>query len=143
MLTEIECSLKDILKTISYLLNYWYDLKLYTHSLHGIYRLYYKILVTFGNKGMAVKCKFYNLIHCPRHVSQNVTIFKYLVRFVDIQNELIGAVLRFSSNMEKFNKTALLIYRVNCFIDKMMYFEVKNPGIFTAGLPVMYDFIET
>ena len=125
LLTEIACSLKDISKKISYLSNYWYDLKLYTHSFHGIYRFYYKILLTFGNKGMAVKCEYHDFIHGSGHVSQHLTIFKYLVKFVDIQNELIGAFVRFSSNMEMLNEMALLIYRVNCFIDMMMFLKQK------------------
>ena len=91
MLTEIEFSLKDISNKIAYLPHFWYDLKLLMHTVYAVYRMYYKILLVHGNKGMAQKCQHHNLICGPQSVSKNIEIFSYLYKFVDIQNELLKA----------------------------------------------------
>ena len=142
MLTEIEFILRDIAKKLSYLPDYWYDLKLLTHTLYAIYRLYYKILIIHGNSGMAQKCDYHNLTCGPRPISMNLHIFKYLSNFVDIQNELIKAVVRMCKSPKALDQIALLLHRLIRFLDKMTYLEATNSSVFRNGVPVKYDFVE-
>ena len=142
MLTEIEFILKDISKKLAYLPEFWYDLKLLTHTLYAIYRLYYKILLIHGNSGMAQKCNYHNLIHGPHPISLNLHIFKYLCNFVDIQNELIKALVRMCKILKAMGQIALLLHWLIHFLDKITYLEAKNSSLFKGGVPVKYDFVE-
>ena len=74
-----------------YLKDYWYDLKYLTHSLHAVYRLLYKIILTFGENGMANRCKYHHLVYGPRTIDSNLQIYKSLVKFLDVQLGIMGA----------------------------------------------------
>ena len=142
MLTEIEFSLKETSKKIGYLPNFWYDLKLLTHTLYAVYRLYYKILLIHGNWGMAQKCQYHNLIFGPQSVSKNIEIFSYLCKFVDLQNELLKALVWLCKDKKVLDQVALLFHQVIHFLDKMIYLEAKKSSNFKGSIPVKYDFLE-
>ena len=61
MIQELRDILKDIIRRKSYLHCYWYNLKYFVWALHAVYRLYYKIIVIYGNSSMAVKIYNHNL----------------------------------------------------------------------------------
>ena len=80
-----------------YLKDYWYDLKYLTHSLHAVYRLFYKIILTFRENGMANRHKYHHLVYGPRAIDCNLQIHNCLVKFLDVQPGIMGAVVRQSS----------------------------------------------
>ena len=55
--------LKEISERSSYFQNYWYSLKYCAGILHGIYRLYYKLLLIYGYS--EIKSPYHNLAHGP------------------------------------------------------------------------------
>ena len=110
MLTEIKFSMKGISNKIAYLPHFWYDLKLLTHTLYAVYRMYYKILLVHGNKSMAQKCQYHNLICRPQSVSKNIEIFSYLCKFVDVQDEILKAFVQLCKETKVLNQIALLFH---------------------------------
>ena len=141
LLSEIESKFKQISTKLSYLPKFCYDLKLYVHSVHGIYRLYYKMLLTYGNKTLTTKCDHHYLVHGPRPVMMNVDILKSLLICVDIQTDLLKSLVRYSSDGKMLNMTGLLCDRVVCFLDKMIYFKEKTSCLFKGGVPVKFSFL--
>ena len=142
MLTEIKFGLKDISKKIGYLPNSWCDLKLLTHTLYTVYRLYCKILLVHGNRGMAQKCQYHNLICGPQSVSKNIETFSYLCKFIDLQNELLKAFVSLCKDTKVMDQIALLFHWVIQILDKMIYLEAKNSSVFKDGVPMKYEFME-
>ena len=118
LLSEIESTFKEISTKLSYLPKFWYDLKLYIHSVHVIYRLYYKMLIKYGNKGLATKCDHHHLVHGPRPVTRKVDILKTLLECMDIQMELLKCLVRHSTDRKMLNVTPLLLHRVVQFMEK-------------------------
>ena len=88
---EIGTYLKKLFSGKLYLKDYWCNLKYLTHSLHAVYQLFYKIILTLGQHGMASKCKYHNLVYGPWTIESNLQIYKSLVKFLDVQLGIMGA----------------------------------------------------
>ena len=65
-------------KKKTYLGDYWYDLKYQTKGLHGVYRLFYKMIVVLGTPGIASRCKYHYLVDGPWPIATNLKIYDYL-----------------------------------------------------------------
>ena len=85
METTILEMMKDIENHQKYLHKYWYTLRHFVCSIHAVYRLMYKVLCIFGQKGMVSKLKFHHLLDGPRPIKLNLEIFKEISVFIQIQ----------------------------------------------------------
>ena len=66
LIQELQDTLKLITQRNTYLHEYWYILRYFVKSLHGAYRLLYKILLVYGDSNVCKKFIFHNLIDGPR-----------------------------------------------------------------------------
>ena len=62
LIQELQDTLKLIAQRNTYLHEYWYMLRFFVKSLHGAYRLLYKILLFYGDSNVCKKFIFHNLI---------------------------------------------------------------------------------
>ena len=82
---ELDVLLAELIKCMSYLPNYWYNFKNFTHNLHAVYRLLNKFLQIYEHGSTAQRCDYHNLVYGPRSVVQNMTIPRHLLKFIDLQ----------------------------------------------------------
>ena len=134
-LQEEICTYLKCFLAKGYLKDYWYDLKYLTHSLHAVYRLLYKIILTFGENGMANRCKYHHLVYGPRTIDCNLQIYKCLVKFLDVQFGIMGAMIRQSSCPKVQDAISLKLHTVIKFFDAILYHEERNTNIFCNGIP--------
>ena len=87
--------LKDVEARTQYIHKYWYNLKYFIQSLHGMYRLLYKVLCVFGNSSMRSKLSCHDLMNGSRPVKENLKLFKQLIVFTQIQTQLVGSIVCF------------------------------------------------
>ena len=105
-LQEEICAYLKCFSAKGYLKDYWYDFKYLTHSLHVVYRLLYKIILTFGENGMANRCKYHHLVYDPRTIAHNLQIYKCLVKFLDVQLGIMGPKFLSQSSRCNISETA-------------------------------------
>ena len=72
--------LRELSERSSYLQNFWYSLKYCTGILHGIYRLYYKLLLIYGDS--KIKSPYHNLVHGPHTIQFNARLLPRLISIV-------------------------------------------------------------
>ena len=97
---EICKYLTDLSKKKMYLQHSWYDLEYLTHALHAVYQLFYKMISVLGTPGMASKCKYHHLVHGPHKINTKLEIYSCLLRVIDVQIGIMGALVRQSSTQK-------------------------------------------
>ena len=75
---------------------------------------------------MASKCKYHNLVYGPQTIESNLQIYKTLVKFLDVQLGIMGAMVRQSSCPRIQDTMSLKLYRV---IKLWMPFCTMKKGI--------------
>ena len=115
MLDKVIYLLREIRNKNHFLHLYWYSLKYMMCALHAVYKLLYKILKVYGNTSMCWKNKYHNLVHGPRKISENVTIFSSLLAFIDIQLGLIGSIVWLSCDIKLQDQMSQIFYRLMHF----------------------------
>ena len=141
MLDKINYFVTEISKKKSTLHLYWYSLKYFVHSLHGGYRLLYKMLWKYGNSSMCWKNKYHNLMNRPRPIPDNLEIFSDLIKFILIQIGLIGAMVRLSSDINIHNQVNCLLYWLVIVLDKVIWNENSWSEFTLNGLPIKYNWM--
>ena len=102
-----------------YLGDYWYNLKYLTKGLHGVYQLFYKMIVV-GTPGMASRCKYHYLVDGPWTLATNLKIYNYLLKIIDIQIGILGALVRMSSLHKVQDTISLKLHKVVTFLDAIL-----------------------
>ena len=128
-------------KKRTYLGDYWYDLKYLTKELHSVYQLFYKMIVVLGTPGMASRCKYHYLVDGPQAIATNLKIYDYLLKIINIQIGILGALVRMSSLLKVQDTILLKLHRVVKFLDGILYNEEKNSNHFSNGLPIKFEFL--
>ena len=62
---ELDSILSKINRWRQYFHKYWYSLKYFTASMHGVYRLLNRLLVLHGNEATGKKSPYHNLLYGP------------------------------------------------------------------------------
>ena len=141
-LQEEICSyVKELSKKITYLGNYWYNLKYLTKGLHGVYQLFYKMILVLGTPGMASRYKYHYLVDGLEPIDTNLKIYDYLLKIIDIQIGIMGTLIRMGSLCKVQDTISLKLHRVITFFDAILYNEEKNSNHFSNGLPIKFEFI--
>ena len=78
LIQELQNTLKLIAQRNTYLHEYWYILRYFVKSLHGVYRLLYKILLVYGDSNVCKKFILHDLIDGPRPIKQIWNFFHNL-----------------------------------------------------------------
>ena len=107
---ELDYLLDHLMKCMSHLPKYWYNLKNFTHNLHAVYRLLNKFLKIYRYGSTAQRCEYHNLVYGPRSIVQNITISSHLLKFIDLQLAWICVCTRLSNDL-KLHKDAAFVYR--------------------------------
>ena len=118
----------------TYLGDYWYDLKYLTKGLHGVYRLFCKMIVVLGTPGMASRCKYHYLVDGPWPIATNLKIYDHLLKIIDIQIGILGALVRMSSQHIVQDTISLKLHRFVKFLDAILYNKEKNSNHFSSGV---------
>ena len=139
------CTILEMLKDIEiwkkYMHKHWYTLKYFVQCLHAVYRLLYKILSVYGSTGMCSKLKCHNLQEGPRPVAQNLDLFHELVRFMQIQTQIIGSIIWTKLSPGFQDTISRLFYCLTVFLNKITWNDNCTSNIFRNGLPVKYNFV--
>ena len=135
-LQEEICIYLNQLSMKRYLGNYWYNLKYLTKGLHGIYRLFYKMILVLGTHGMAGRCKYHYLVNGPQTIDTNLEIYGHLLKIIDIQIGIMGTLVRLRFIPKVQDTISLKLHRVIKFFDTILYNEEKNLNHFSNGLPI-------
>ena len=133
--------LSEIQGKKNYLQHYWYSFKYMVHAVHAVYYLLYKILEQYGNEGMCSKSDYHELLHGPRPINQNVTIFHEPCKFVLIQIYLVAAQLRFYLSVPFQDNLTKLLFRLMQFMEKLIWYENSCTGYFVDGVPVKLNWL--
>ena len=54
---------------------------------------------------------------------------------------IVEIFVRHSTDRKMLNVTALLLHKVVQFMEKIIYFEEKNSGLFKTGFPFKFSFL--
>ena len=125
----------------NHLQGYWYMLKLFTHGMHGLYRLLNKFLVIYGNKVTSAKSKSHNLIYGLRSIQENCEILHNLCKITTLQVTWIGCVVQFTGDLKTMNTTAMIFKQVIKFLDMLVWHDDVTSEFTRNGLPIKYGFI--
>ena len=90
---------------------------------------------------MANRCKYHHLVYGPSTVDSNLQIYKSLVKFLDVQLGIVGAMVRQSSCPKIQDAISLKLHRVIKFMDAILYHEERNTNIFCNGIPHKLHFL--
>ena len=96
---ELDIIIREISRWAEYIQRYCYHLKFYTHSTHAVYRLLQKLLEICGDEGLSKRCEYHNLIYGPRSIAENRKILKYLLNYIDLQVNWIGATINLNGHI--------------------------------------------
>ena len=119
LITELRAIINDINSRKGYLHLYWYNLKYFVHTLHGAYRLLYKILHTFSDSSIHKKFQHHDLVYGPRPIADNFKMFTSLIDFIDLQLAYIETLLKFRLNVEMHDTVMRLLHQLIKFFDKL------------------------
>ena len=120
---------------------YWYILKLFTHGMHAIYRLFHKFLCMYGNKGMLDRNEYHYLVYGPRSVTKNCHILREMFKVVKLQVAWTGCTARLNNAMKAKNDAAMIFKRIIKFLDMQLWnFNVSSEYTHN-GLPIKYKFM--
>ena len=72
--------MKEIKDRLNYMPNYWYNMKNCTGILHGIYRLYYKLLHVNGKS--KIRSSYHELVQGPHTIEFNTELLRDLIHTI-------------------------------------------------------------
>ena len=72
--------MKEIKDRLNYMPNYWYNMKNCPGTLHGIYRLYYKLLHV--NSELKIRSSYHKLVHGPCTIEFNTELLQDLIHAI-------------------------------------------------------------
>ena len=141
LIQELQDTLKLIAQRNTYLHEYWYILRYFVKSLHGAYRLLYKILLVYGDSNVCKKFILHDLIDGPRPIKQNLELFSQLVNFVSLQLAYIHCIVKFKLNVPMEDKIMFLLHRLIKFLDRVIWLDDVTGKYTMNGLPIEMEFI--
>ena len=131
--------LKELSERSSYLQNFWYSLKYCTGILHGIYRLYYKLLLIYGDS--KIKSPYHNLVHGPHTIWFNARLLPHLIDIVLAQICDIYHMVSRKYYLKLQDKTSMVGVHTNKSLEKFLDFDDHFFGEFRFGKPVKLEWL--
>ena len=131
----------DIESRQSYLPHFWYMLKYFVKVLHVVYKLLYNVLIVYGNSSMRTKLRCHNLIDGPWSIQNNMQLFRELVRFTQIQTQLVSSLVRFNLNPKFQDAISRLFFRLTKFLNMIIWYNNSTSSDMCNGLPVKMNFL--
>ena len=138
---ELDCILSEINRQRQYFHKYWYSLKYFTASMHGVYRLLNRLLVLHGNEATGKKSPYHSLLYGPHTMATNCHILEHLINYVSIQIAWIHAIAVFDGNLKIQKRITFVFMRVIKFFDHILYFDDITTEYTMNGLPIKLNFI--
>ena len=138
---RLQDTLENISKRKTYLHEYWYNLKYFVKSLHGAYRLLYKVLYIYGDSNLCKKFTYHDLIDGPRPIQQNLQIFSDITKFVSLQLAYIQCIVKFRMNVAMQDKMTFVLHRLVNLFDCVIWLDDVTGKYTRNGLPIKMDFI--
>ena len=120
---ELDVLLAELTKCMSYLPNYWYNLKIFTHNLHAVCRLLNMFLQIYRHGSTAQRCDYHNLVYGPRSVVQNMAISSHLLKFIDLQLSWVWVCTQMSNDIKLQNNAMFVYKRVIRNFDRLLWHE--------------------
>ena len=84
------------------------------------------MIAVLGTPGMASRCKYHYLVDGPQTITTNLKIYDYLLKIIDIQIGILGALVRMSSLCKVQDTISLKLHRVVKFYFWMQYCTMKR-----------------
>ena len=113
--------LKELSERSSYLQNYWYSLKYCTGILHGIHRLYYKLLLIYGDS--EIKSPYHDLVHGPHTIWFNAILLPHLIDTVLAQIHDVYHKVSRKYYLRLQDQTTMVEVHANKSLGKFLYFD--------------------
>ena len=129
--------MKEIKDRSNYMPNYWYTMKNCTGTLHGIYKLYYKLLHLNGESN--IKSTYHELIHRPCTIEFYTALLQHLI---DTILEQIHAVYHMVSTkyvLKLQDRMTMVGVCANKAIESFLNFDDCFFGDFKSGKPVQLN----
>ena len=86
------------------------------------------MISVLGTPGMASRCKYHHLVHGPHKSNTNLEIYCYLLKGIDVQIGIMGALVRQSSRPKVHGMISLKLHRFIKFMDAIWYHKETNPN---------------
>ena len=131
--------LKELSERSTYLHNLWYSLKYCTGILHGIYHLYYKLLLIYGDS--KVKSQYHDIVHGPRTMQFNTSLLQHLINIIFAQICNVYHMVSRKYYLKLQNDTSMVGLHANKAIEKFLDFDDRFFGEFSSGKPIKLEWL--
>ena len=118
---------------------YWYNMKNCTGTLHGIYRLYYKLLALKGEA--TCRSNYHELVHGPRTIEFNTALLQHLINTILEQIHTIYNMVSMKYVLKLQDQTTMVGVCFNKAIESFLTFDDRFFGDFKYGKPVHLNWL--
>ena len=131
--------MKELNDRLNYMPNYWYNMKNYTGTLHGINRLYYKLLHVHGE--LKIKSRYHMLVHGPCTTEFNTALFQHLINTILEQIHAIYYMVSMKYVLKLQDQMTMVGVHTNKAIESFLNFDGCFFGDFKCGKPVQLNWL--
>ena len=131
--------LKELSERSSYLQNFWYSLKYCTGILHGIYILYYKLLLIYSDS--KIKSPYHNLVHRPHTIQFNARLLPHLIAIVLAQIRDIYHMVSRKYYLKLQDETSMVGVCANKSLENFLDFDYRFFGEHHFGKLVKLEWL--
>ena len=133
--------MKELNDRSNYMPNYWYNMKNYTGTLHGIYRLYYKLLHVHGES--KIKSHYHELVHGPCTTEFNTALLQHLIdtilEKICAKNHMVST--KYMCLLKLQDQMTMVGVHANKAIESFLNFDDHFFGDFKCGKPVQLNWL--
>ena len=131
--------MKEIKDRLNYMPNYWYNMKNCTGTLHGIYRLYDKLLHVHDE--LNIKSTYHKLVHGPCTIEFNTALLQHLINTILEQIHVIYNMVSTKYVLNLQDRTAMVGVHANKVIESFLNFDDCFFGEFKSGKPIQLNWL--
>ena len=131
--------MKEIADRSIHMPNDWYTMKICTSTMHGIYRIYYKLLTVNGEE--SITCDYHKLVHGPRTIEFNTALMPHLIHTILQQIRSIYHMVSTKYVQKLQDQTTMVGVRCNKAIESFLTFYDRFYGHFKNGKPVLLNWL--
>lgn len=118
----------------------WYSLKMCTHKIHGIYRLFYKLISVMCPSGLFLRCAFHSIEYGPWPIQLNVLILDTTLGVIHNQLNFHYEENFCLGHSSKMNQLAFVLHKSNHCLRPFIDWYESFSGHFVNGNPIMLEF---
>ena len=131
--------MKELKDRSNYMPTYWYNMKNYTGTLHGIYRLYYKLLAM--NDEATIRSNYHELVHGPQTIELNTALLQHLIHTILEQIRSIYHMVSTKYVLKLQDQMTMAGVHCNKAIESFLTFDDRFFGDFKYGKPVHLNWL--